>query len=33
VPLDDCIVARGGRTWSLRELSFVDHDQQEQIPR
>jgi len=24
VMLDDCIVARGGRTWSLRELSAVD---------
>jgi hypothetical protein len=27
VMLDDCIVARGRRTWSLRELSLVDHDQ------
>ncbi len=27
VSLDDCIVVRGGQTWSLRELSFVDHDQ------
>jgi hypothetical protein len=24
VMLDDCIVARGGKTWSLRELSTVD---------
>jgi hypothetical protein len=29
----DCIVVRGDESWSLRELSFVDHDQQEQIPR
>jgi hypothetical protein len=24
VPLDDCIVARGGQTWSLREFAAVD---------
>src|SRR6476659_7858106 len=28
VSLDDCMIARGGQTWSLRELRFVDHDQQ-----
>ena len=29
VMLDDCIIARGTQTWSLRDLSHVDHDQQE----
>jgi hypothetical protein len=28
VMLDDCILARGHETWSLRELAFVDLDQQ-----
>ncbi len=28
VLLHDCIVVRGGRAWSLRELTFVDLDQQ-----
>lgn len=26
VTLHDCIVARGSRTWSLREVALVDHD-------
>jgi DNA repair protein RadC len=33
VMLSDCIVVRGDRCWSLREMSFVDHDRQNRMPR
>jgi hypothetical protein len=28
VSLHDCVLARGSQTWSLRELAFIDVDQQ-----